>query len=139
MDVDCTRYRTLESLSTRHHYHHHHHRHQNHQYLIPNSWKHNSLADDIENASMYAVDEIEDECFHTSDFEPFSDDEELELNNRLQMSGENRYQCSSDIRSLNYVIFQSRKPAEECVARYCNGNNFCSGIIYMSEQVNGKF
>lgn len=130
-DARYVTYRTLESISTRHHHHHHHHQ-------LPSansSWKQHLADDMVENGSMYVVDEIEDECFHTSDFEPFSDDDELELGNRL-MALENHYQCASDISSLDYSLFEPLKPvvAAKKYASGCkNGTRFCSGLIYLRE------
>ena len=143
MDVSNDHYRTLESLSTRHYCHHHHLHHnqtQNHPDSIRNSWKQHLLADDIENTSSYTVDEIEDECFHTSDFEPFSDDEELELSSRL-LSIETQYPLLSGISSLEHVLF--RQPFKQTTDKYesgCyNGNRFCNGVVYLCKIVDGEF
>lgn len=119
MDVDSRyeTYRTLASIAN----------HHNPQI----SWKHR-LTNDME-SSMYIVDEVEDECFHTSDFEPFSDDDEYELGNRLMNIGENHYYCTSDISSLDYSLFEP-KPVPK---RFENNSKFCSGLIYLLQR-NGK-
>lgn len=125
MDVDNgyehETYRTLASIA----------HHRNPQI----SWKHR-LTDDME-SSMYIVDEIEDECFHTSDFEPFSDDDEYELSQRLIGIGENHYYCTSEISSLDYSLFEP-KPGKRYES-YTNNSKFCSGLMYLLQRTDGMY
>lgn len=123
MDVDnrYETYRTLASIANHH---------RNGQV----AWKHR-ITDDME-SSMYIVDEIEDECFHTSDFEPFSDDDEYELGHRLVgICGENY--CTSDISSLDYSLFEP-KPVPKRYESYAN-SKFSTGLMYILRCTDGKF
>ncbi len=119
MDVDgrYTTFRTLESISRRR--------------CEAVSWKERAM-EEAENSACL-VDEIDDECFHTSDFEPFSDDDEFELEARL-MDAENYYHCTSDISSLDYSLFEPLNPLSDGKLhdpRGRNGSRYCSGLIYM--------
>lgn len=121
MDNPYITYQTLESLSSHNRQH-------------SNMWKHHLI--DVKENSMCVVDEIDDECFHTSDFEPFSDDDEFEMDGRL-IDGDNHFcnYCTSDISSLDYSLFEPLKTTNKrCELQYNNRPNFCSGLIYMRRQ-----
>lgn len=88
-----------------------------------------------------AIDEVDDECFHTSDFEPFSDDdtaavadaeERALVTDRALKARLNRRCRSSDIGRLDYSLFEplrsggaaadeARPPKETAGSGLCSG------------------
>lgn len=123
-------YRTLQSIS---------------RGRRPNiSWRVDGPLDDADGSSsgyvVDAVDEVDDECFHTSDFEPFSDDDEdgggnyLLLAERAIRARLNRCGSASDIGQLDYSLFE---PLQSCTANDDNcgqndsGSGLCSGLLFL--------
>lgn len=124
-------YRTLQSIS---------------RVRRPNvSWRVDGPLDDADGSSgacvVDAVDEVDDECFHTSDFEPFSDDDEdggggnfLLVAERAIRARLNRRSSASDIGQLDYSLFEplrSGAAADDACGQNDAGSSQCSGLLFL--------
>lgn len=88
-----------------------------------------------------AVDEVDDECFHTSDFEPFSDDDEdgcgggpyLLVAERAMRARLNRRSSASDIGQLDYSLFEPLRSgaADDGCGQDDGGSGLCSGLLFL--------